>query len=147
MANNRSNQNGEDLDPQLFKEEFAINDTIEITELYRKYFTPIDFSVKSKDENSEIPKIISIQRETNRKVNETFNIIADALKEEEEVLIQNFGKFKVYDVKGYYGTNPKNRAEVIKINNHTKVAFTPGKELKEAVNDKPKNKKGYQPRK
>lgn len=80
-------------------------------------------------------------------VNETFNIIADALKEEEEVLIQNFGKFKVYDVKGYYGTNPKNRAEVIKINNHTKVAFTPGKELKEAVNDKPKNKKGYQPRK
>jgi len=75
MANNISNQNGEDLVPKLFKEEFAINETIEISDFYKKYFTPIDFSVKSKDENSETTKIISNQRENNRIINETFHMI------------------------------------------------------------------------
>jgi len=63
-----------DQNPLLI-EEFNLNTTIELTELYKKYFTPIDINYIPTTENPDLLDKIKTQHEQFRKVNETFNMV------------------------------------------------------------------------
>lgn len=56
----------------LLVEEFNLNTTIELTELYKKYFTPIDINYIPTTENPDLLDKIQTQHEQFRIVNETF---------------------------------------------------------------------------
>lgn len=62
-----------------------------------------------------------------------FNAIGDALKEGGEARFVGFGTFKVSQRAATTGRNPRT-GETIQIEARNAVKFTPGKELKEAVN-------------
>ena len=62
-----------------------------------------------------------------------FKAIADAAAKGDEVSIPGFGKFKVQAKPARTGRNPAT-GETIEIGASKKVAFTPAKQLKDAVN-------------
>jgi nucleoid DNA-binding protein len=64
----------------------------------------------------------------------TFNSITDALAKDDVVAIQDFGSFKCATAKARTGRNPRT-GETIQIPEATRVKFTSGKGLKEAVNN------------
>lgn len=66
-------------------------------------------------------------------VDGVFKAIAEAAAKGEEVSIPGFGKFKVQDKPARIGRNPAT-GEAIEIAATKKVAFTPAKQLKDAVN-------------
>lgn len=67
-------------------------------------------------------------------VDATFDIIAKALKEGEEVKLIGFGSFSVVTRAAREGRNPRT-GKPVKIKASKAPKFTPGKGLKEAVND------------
>jgi DNA-binding protein HU-beta len=66
-------------------------------------------------------------------VDGVFKAIAEAATKGEEVSIPGFGKFKIQDKPARTGRNPATGAAV-EIAASKKVAFTPAKQLKDAVN-------------
>lgn len=66
-------------------------------------------------------------------VESVFSQIAEAAKAGAETSIPSFGKFKVKDTPEREGRNPASGA-TIKIAAAKKLAFTPGKALKDALN-------------
>jgi DNA-binding protein HU-beta len=66
-------------------------------------------------------------------VESVFSQIAEAAKAGAETSIPSFGKFKVRDTPEREGRNPATGA-TIKIAAAKKLAFTPGKALKDALN-------------
>ena len=66
-------------------------------------------------------------------VDGVFKAVADAAAKGEEVSIPGFGKFKVQAKPARTGRNPSTGA-AIQIAASKKVAFTPAKQLKDAVN-------------
>ncbi|AYV47482.1 integration host factor [Caulobacter flavus] len=66
-------------------------------------------------------------------VDGVFKAIAQAAAKGEEVSIPGFGKLKVQDKPARTGRNPAT-GETIEIAATRKVAFTPAKQLKDAVN-------------
>ncbi len=66
-------------------------------------------------------------------VDGVFKAIAEAATTGEEVSIPGFGKFKIQDKPARTGRNPATGAAV-EIAASKKVAFTPAKQLKDAVN-------------
>ncbi|MGE8106444.1 HU family DNA-binding protein [Allorhizobium sp. NPDC080224] len=66
-------------------------------------------------------------------VESVFSQIAEAAKAGAETSIPSFGKFKVKDTPEREGRNPATGA-TIKIAAAKKLAFTPGKALKDALN-------------
>jgi len=64
----------------------------------------------------------------------TFNFMTRAIAAGETVAIQDFGSFKSVTAKARVGRNPRT-GETIQIPEATRVKFTPGKGLKEAVNN------------
>ncbi|MBF0204079.1 MAG: integration host factor subunit beta [Desulfamplus sp.] len=72
-------------------------------------------------------------------VNTFFKSIADALASGDRVEIRGFCSFYVKEYKAYMGRNPKTKVQV-QIPAKRLPFFKCGKELKERVNDKKKNK-------
>ncbi len=66
-------------------------------------------------------------------VDATFDIIAKALQDGEEVKLIGFGSFSVVTRAAREGRNPRT-GKPVKINASKAPKFTPGKGLKEAVN-------------
>lgn len=66
-------------------------------------------------------------------VDEVFGCIGETLKQGNEARFTGFGSFKVSRREASTGRNPRT-GESIKIEASNRVKFTPGKELKEAVN-------------
>ncbi|OYY07871.1 MAG: DNA-binding protein HU, partial [Rhizobiales bacterium 35-68-8] len=64
----------------------------------------------------------------------TFEIITQALKKGEEVKLIGFGSFSVVTRAAREGRNPRT-GKPVKISASKAPKFTPGKGLKEAVND------------
>lgn len=60
---------------QLLKEEFNLNCTIEITDLYRKYFNPLDVTFKTIGSESSLSNKLEEQHQKFRIVNETFFMV------------------------------------------------------------------------
>lgn len=60
---------------QLLKDEFNLNCTIEITDLYRKYFNPLVVTFKTIGSESSLPKTLEEQHQKFRIVNETFYMV------------------------------------------------------------------------
>ncbi len=78
--------------------------------------------------NAELPKA-----QVTRIVDAVFEGIASALKDGGEARFAGFGTFKVGHSAARTGRNPATGA-TIQIAASNKVKFTPGKELKDAVN-------------
>jgi DNA-binding protein HU-beta len=70
--------------------------------------------------------------EAERAVNSALAIIADALASGEKVTFSGFGTFSVSERKARNGRNPRT-GKTIKIPASKTVKFSPGKQLKEAV--------------
>ena len=66
-------------------------------------------------------------------VESVFNAISDAARSGAETSIPGFGKFKVKDTPAREGRNPSTGAS-IKIAAARKLAFTPAKAIKDALN-------------
>ncbi len=66
-------------------------------------------------------------------VDQAFSTIGEALKQGDEARFTGFGSFKVSRREASTGRNPRT-GETIQIEASNRVKFTPGKELKEAVN-------------
>ncbi len=66
-------------------------------------------------------------------VDQAFSTISEALKQGNEARFSGFGSFKVSRREASTGRNPRT-GETIQIEASNRVKFTPGKELKEAVN-------------
>lgn len=66
-------------------------------------------------------------------VDQAFSTISHALKQGDEARFTGFGSFKVSRREASTGRNPRT-GETIQIEASNRVKFTPGKELKEAVN-------------
>jgi DNA-binding protein HU-beta len=67
-------------------------------------------------------------------VEATFNVIAEQLRKGEEVKIMGFGNFRVITRAARDGRNPSTGAPV-RINAVKRPRFSPGKGLKDAVNE------------
>lgn len=66
-------------------------------------------------------------------VEQAFACIGDTLRQGNEARFTGFGSFKVSRREASTGRNPRT-GEAIQIEASNRVKFTPGKELKEAVN-------------
>lgn len=73
------------------------------------------------------------KKEAKQLVEAIFEAMADAAKKGEEVAIPGFGKFKVASRDARTGRNPAT-GETIQIAASKKFAFTPAKQLKDAMN-------------
>ncbi|WP_156305994.1 hypothetical protein [Sphingobacterium endophyticum] len=65
----------EPANTQLLKEEFNLNCTIEITDLYKRYFNPLDITFKSIGNKSNLTNTLEEQHQNFRIVNETFYMV------------------------------------------------------------------------
>lgn len=85
-------------------------------------------------------EIIEItKKDTDTMVNVVIDTIGEILQRGDDLVIPNFGSFKVQDVKARKGRNIQT-GEIIKIPAHKKVKFTPGKELTQKATAKPAKK-------
>lgn len=66
-----------------------------------------------------------------------FDVVKNAMKKGDDIVIPGFGSWKVQKVKARKGRNIST-GEEIKIPAHKRVKFTPGSELKAAVEKKAK---------
>lgn len=73
------------------------------------------------------------KKDSERAVNALFDSIAEALEEEDKVVIVGFGTFEVRERAARMGRNPSTK-EPIKIPASKAPAFRAGKNLKERVN-------------
>ena len=80
----------------------------------------------------EVAKVLKSKTEARAAVDSMLANISKALKKKEDVTITGFGTFKAVKRKARKGRNPYT-GEPIKIKASTRVKFTPGKALKEAV--------------
>lgn len=62
-------------------------------------------------------------------INQTFNCIIEALKEEDKVVISGFGTFEKYYQEGYTGVNPAT-GDKIYVEGNYKIRFNASKRLK-----------------
>ncbi|RUV46441.1 HU family DNA-binding protein [Mesorhizobium sp. M5C.F.Ca.IN.020.29.1.1] len=83
--------------------------------------------------NEVADKIAAEQSLTKAIVESVFKQIADAAKSGAETSLPGFGKFKVKETPAREGRNPSTGAS-IKIAAAKKLAFTPAKALKDALN-------------
>ena len=72
------------------------------------------------------------KQEAEAAVNATFDIITEALKQEEKVLIAGFGCFEVKSRQARMGRNPRTN-EAVEIAAYRAPTFRAGKGLKEAI--------------
>lgn len=85
----------------------------------------------------EIAAKHSMEKKTAKAVIEAiFSVMSEAAKKGEEVAIPGFGKFKVAAREARTGRNPAT-GETIQIAASKKFAFTPAKQLKDAMNVPP----------
>lgn len=84
--------------------------------------------------------IVITKKDTDTMVNVVIDTIGEILQRGDDLVIPNFGSFKVQDVKARKGRNIQT-GETIKIPAHKKVKFTPGKELTLKATTKPTKKK------
>jgi len=94
----------------------------------------------------EFIKVFMEKAETDKKssekyVNAFIESIKESLKDEDIIQFTGFGSFKKRFVASREGHNPKNPDETITIPESYRITFTPGKQLKEAVNSKKSSKK------
>ncbi len=71
--------------------------------------------------------------EATNAIDATFDVIADALKNGDDVRLTGFGSFGVAERAARQGRNPRTR-EPVKIAASRQPRFKPGKRLKDAVN-------------
>ena len=84
---------------------------------------------------AKVAEVTGMQKSDSEKaVNAVFDQITDTLKARGEVRLVGFGTFKTSIRKASQGRNPRTN-EVIQIPQSTRPKFTPGKGLKEAVNN------------
>ncbi|TAK05038.1 HU family DNA-binding protein [Patescibacteria group bacterium] len=83
-------------------------------------------------EKLQLPKT-----QTERMIEETTEIITQTLKSGGEVNIAGFGAFLARTRKGRTGVNPRNPTEKIQIADVTVPKFKAGKNLKDALKEKP----------
>jgi len=77
--------------------------------------------------------------DANKVVNSFISVIQKSLKNGNDVLLNNFGKFVVRKMKGYTFKNPKTMVST-EIKEHYKIKFIPSKNLKKAINDSTEKK-------
>lgn len=85
---------------------------------------------------SAIAKRTGLPKTEILKILNTFiDIVGEELCENELFQLVGFGKFTVSDVKSYYGRNPQNVNEVIKVPESKRVHFSAGSKLKKRIKD------------
>jgi nucleoid DNA-binding protein len=82
---------------------------------------------------NEVAKVVGTKKAAQEAVECLLESITRALKEKETVSIVGFGTFKVSERKARSGRNPQTGKE-IEIEAKNVPKFTPGKDLKDAVN-------------
>jgi nucleoid DNA-binding protein len=82
---------------------------------------------------NEVAKVVGTKKAAQEAVECVLDSITQALKENEVVALVGFGTFKVSNRKARTGRNPQTGQE-IKIRAKNVPKFTPGKDLKDAVN-------------
>jgi DNA-binding protein HU-beta len=82
---------------------------------------------------NEVAKVVGTKKEAQEAVECVLDSITKALKENEAVSLVGFGTFKVSNRKARTGRNPQTGKE-IEIEARNVPKFTPGKDLKDAVN-------------
>jgi DNA-binding protein HU-beta len=70
--------------------------------------------------------------EAQKVVNAVLEVVTEALKNGEKVVLTGFGSFEVRHAKERYGVNPRTKERVL-IPATKRPAFSPGAELKKAV--------------
>lgn len=84
---------------------------------------------------TRISEELDITKVDARKFIETFTlVITEALMDGKKVQLVGFGSFEVRDRKARMGRNPRNPEMPIRIPARKAPVFSPGKNLKEAVN-------------
>ncbi len=78
-----------------------------------------------------------VQQTVQEVVQRVFDYISEALARGNKVELRNFGVFEVRIRKARIGRNPKSPASDIRIPPRAVVKFKPGKEMSEAVIQKP----------
>lgn len=74
------------------------------------------------------------KKDANIVVNAVINVISDAMSNSEDIVIPDFGSFKIQKYKAKKGRNIHTDEPII-IPAHNKIKFTPGKALKARVED------------
>ena len=82
---------------------------------------------------SDTTDIMTSIEKTDRVVNQMLDVFKESIVKHHYLKIQGFGVFEVVDVPARQGRNPRT-GESIPIPAHKAVKFSPGKELREAVN-------------
>jgi DNA-binding protein HU-beta len=82
---------------------------------------------------NEVAKVVGTKKAAQEAVECVLDSITRALKQNEVVALVGFGTFKVSNKKARTGRNPQTGQE-IKIKAQNVPKFTPGKDLKDAVN-------------
>jgi DNA-binding protein HU-beta len=84
---------------------------------------------------NEVAEVLGTKKEARAAVDCVFSTITKALAAQDKVAIAGFGTFKTVEKKAMRGINPQTGA-VIEIKARMAPKFSPGKALKEAVQNK-----------
>ena len=74
------------------------------------------------------------KKQTGVMLEQFLNVISNTLKNGDDIKIIGFGSFKVSKVEAKIVTNPQNKQK-IEVKSYKRVRFSPGANLKKAVNE------------
>jgi DNA-binding protein HU-beta len=80
-------------------------------------------------------KVIIQKKQATELVETLMEIMMNTLSTGEEIKLLGFGTFKLIKVKAKTVINPKNKTK-IQIDEYTRLKFVPGKNLKDAINNR-----------
>lgn len=66
-------------------------------------------------------------------IDEVFDTIVDEMSKGNDIGIRDFGKFTISEIESFYGRNPQDSTEVIKVNGYKRVNFKAGEGFKDKL--------------